>query len=500
MMKTSEKSLHSIETVRLLTLLATGVGIRLINIAQPYVDAWSWKNGTNGMIAENFYRNGFNIFYPQINWAGPAPGFIGTEFPIVPFIAASLYVPFGVQDWIGRAIAVASFALSQIFLYFLVKEYSGERRACLATAIYALAPLGIFAGRTFIPDTLSVAFSLMALYFFRRWLERPHSFVLFLFASLATALASMVKLPAILIGVPLLYMAWENYGTLLLRRRDIWAFAAISLILPIAWYSHSWIVSASYFPHQHAAETPELVDLHGYEVILQRIAVSNLTPVVTAGMLVGLFLPPLGTYRWTFHWWLAAVCFYIFIAGNLNLRHPWYQLPIVPVAAAFAGIAFAFTLDQVREITASKIIGRVAGVVLFVALGAFSFWYVKPLYFSWATPLWRAGNEVNRITPSNALVVFVDGGDASALYYARRKGWHALDASYWGNPKNSAQAISALEELRKQGASHLVFTRFTAWWLDIYKDFEKHLDTRYRRISQTNDYIIFDLSGAAPEA
>ena len=31
------------------------------------------------MIAENFYRNGFNIFNPQINWTGDAAGYIGKK-------------------------------------------------------------------------------------------------------------------------------------------------------------------------------------------------------------------------------------------------------------------------------------------------------------------------------------------------------------------------------------------------------------------------------------
>src|SRR4029453_12838696 len=51
-------------------------------------------------------------FYPQINWTGPAPGYVGTEFPLVPFLAAGLYQIFGVQDWFGRCLLVGFFAAS----------------------------------------------------------------------------------------------------------------------------------------------------------------------------------------------------------------------------------------------------------------------------------------------------------------------------------------------------------------------------------------------------
>src|SRR5919197_5276001 len=113
----------------LLTWLACGLGIRLIKISQPYVDAWSWRQADVAMIAENFYRHGFNLFYPQINWAGPAPGYVGTEFPLVPFLAAGLYQIFGVQDWIGRVLLVGFFAASVPFLYLLITQVSSAQSA-----------------------------------------------------------------------------------------------------------------------------------------------------------------------------------------------------------------------------------------------------------------------------------------------------------------------------------------------------------------------------------
>src|SRR4030095_11802561 len=108
----SEKFLRRFEVNLLFAVTLFGVLLRLIEIRQPFVDHWSWRQADVAMIAENFYRHGFNIFYPQINWAGPAPGYVGTEFPLVPFLAAGLYQIFGVQDWIGRALLVGFFAAS----------------------------------------------------------------------------------------------------------------------------------------------------------------------------------------------------------------------------------------------------------------------------------------------------------------------------------------------------------------------------------------------------
>src|ERR1043166_4778568 len=87
-----EQVLQPREIILLLALLCLGVSLRLIEISRPFVGEWSWRQADVAMIAENFYHNGFNIFYPQINWAGDYPGYVGTEFPLVPFIASLLYV------------------------------------------------------------------------------------------------------------------------------------------------------------------------------------------------------------------------------------------------------------------------------------------------------------------------------------------------------------------------------------------------------------------------
>jgi hypothetical protein len=100
------------ELLLLFAILACGLGLRLIAISQPFIDAWSWRQADVAMIAENFYRTGFHIWYPQVNWAGNAPGYVGTEFPLVSFIAALFYKVFGVQDWIGRSVSLLFYAVS----------------------------------------------------------------------------------------------------------------------------------------------------------------------------------------------------------------------------------------------------------------------------------------------------------------------------------------------------------------------------------------------------
>ena len=493
-MNSKERRIPSREIVVLAGLLVLALAVRLIKISQPYVDEWSFKQGTIAMIAENFYRNGFNIFYPQINWAGNAAGYIGTEFPLVPFLASLLYIPFGVQEWIGRSVSVTFSVLALPFFYFLVKKVSNERSAAFAGVIYAVAPLSIFASRSFISDMTSLGFSIAALYLFSEWLDRSNDRRLLLSAAAATTLAILVKAPTAIIALPLAYMAWEQYRWKFIRQPKIWVFACLSMAFPIAWYTHAYFLTMTYPPHQFmGSDGLRLEDLHFYASVGRRLVGSSLTPVVAVGTLAGLFLPPATKYGRLFYWWLVAICLFIIAAGFGN-RHPWYQLPLVPVAAAFAGRAFDFLLYRMRALTASRTAEHFGGAVLCLTLLAVSYVYVKPLYEPWATPLRKAGYQLNRITSPDALAVFVVDGDSSGIYYSRRKGWHAFDDSDWGAPLDSAQAIMELEKLRNRGATHLVFTLYTVWWLDYYNEFADYLDSYYRRVSETEDYVIFDLA------
>src|SRR5713101_3017374 len=181
------------------------VAARLIFINQPYVDYWSWRQSDVAAIARNFLQNGFRFGYPQIDWAGDAPGYVGTEFPILPFIAAVCYRFAGVHEWIGRIQAVILFAVSLPFFFLLVREIFGSTAAVWATFFYGFAPVNVFAGRSFMPDVPSLSFAIVGLYFFLRWVEQSQSASFFVAAS-AISLSFLVKITSIVIVVPLVYI------------------------------------------------------------------------------------------------------------------------------------------------------------------------------------------------------------------------------------------------------------------------------------------------------
>src|SRR6266540_2644509 len=285
------------------------IGVRLILINQPYIDHWSWRQCDVAAIARNFFETGFRFAYPQIDWAGNATGYVGTEFPILPFLAAICYKFAGIHEWIGRSQSVIFFAIWLPFFFLLVRESFGRTAAIWATFFYAFAPLNVFAGRSFLPDVPSLSLAIIGLYFFLRWL-RDRKMAAFYLAAIAISLSILIKVTSIVISAPILYLAVAEGADLgPAQPRYVWGgrgqrprlqlalFAAITLLPSTIWYWHAYQIAERFYPHHFfGAGGVRLESFSWYWDIAQQTATSSLTPVLAVMMLIGLFVAPRGRY------------------------------------------------------------------------------------------------------------------------------------------------------------------------------------------------------------
>src|SRR5436190_4353669 len=444
-------------TKLVIALWVSAVAVRLMFIDQPYVDHWSWRQCDVAAIARNFYDGGFRFAYPQIDWAGDATGYVGTEFPILPFVAAICYKFAGIHEWIGRSQAVILFAVSLPFFFLLVREIFGSTAAVWATFFFSFAPLNIFAGRSLMPDVPSLSLAIIGLYFFLRW-THDQKWTSFFAAAIAISLSILIKVTSIVIFAPLLYLPVAGIGDpgrremKLVRSRDhrsrlqLLLFIAIAIVPSAIWYWHAYQIAQRFYPHHFfGAGCVRIESLSWYWDIARQPATSGLTPVLVLIALIGLFVA--GARRkhaYLFHWWLAGMILFIVIAGYGN-RHPWYQLPLVPIAAAFAGAGCVFVGSKISSYRAAMILS----LLLASSFAMLSYLNLRPRYESSAAQLRDAGLELGKITAPDALIVAGDTGDPTIFYYAQRKGWHFLeeDGIYGGNPSDSEEAIVELEQL-----------------------------------------------------
>lgn len=483
-------------------IILGAVIVRLIHIDQPFIDRWSWRQTDVAAIARNYLETGFHFGRPQIDWAGEQPGYVGTEFPILPFVAALAYKVTGVHEWVGRLQGVCCFAVALPFFFLFVRRIFGPVAAIWAAFFYAFAPLSIVASRSFMPDMPSLSLAIIGIYFFVRWLDE-NDWPAFLASTLLISLALLIKLPNAIIGLPLLYMAqaealianrpslrsavWWRF----LARWQLWIFALIALVPSAFWYWHAQWISKTFYPyHFFGGGGFRIMPAAWYWQIARDTALSSLTPILSVLALVGVFVAPRGKYQRVFHWWLVSMLLFI-VAVGWGSRHRWYQLPLVPIAAAFAGCACQWLASQLRS---HRLI--LAGASLFFAalLAVSSYNCTRPFFRSPAAALRNLGLELKEATIPNALIIAADDGDPTAFYYAHRKGWHFPgDGVYQGNPLNSAQIISNLERLRGRGATHLVFSKGTQWWLKYYPEFAEQLAKSATLVEATPDFTIYKL-------
>jgi 4-amino-4-deoxy-L-arabinose transferase-like glycosyltransferase len=467
---------------------AIAIAVRLIAINQPFIDDWSWRQSDVAAIARNFYTNGFHFAYPQIDWAGDQPGYVGTEFPILPFIAALCYKLVGVHEWIGRSQAVILFAVSLPFFFLLVREIFGGAAACWALFFYSFAPLSVMTSRCFMPDMPSLSLAIIGLYIFWRWIDDARWTSFFTSAALIS-LSILIKAPSAVIGAPLAFLAYERFGVSAYRRTALWIFAAIALVPSAIWYWHAYQVAQKFYPyHFFGAGGVRIENFLWYARIAKVTALSSLTPLLVALALVGAFMARSTNNARVFYVWLGAMFLFVIVVGYGN-RHPWYQLPFVPVAAAFAGNACEFLAQR-------RVSKLVLIIVIVIGFGLPSFVYAKKYYRDAAFELRDAGLELKQTTDPKALIVAANYGDPTIFYYAERRGWHfrETNATYNGHPISSADAIEDLELLRRRGATHMVFYRSSFWWLDYYQEFAEHLSGSATLVEATPEFKIYQLN------
>src|SRR5439155_5383511 len=193
-----------------------------------------------------------------------------------------------------------------------------------------------------------LSLALIGLYFFLRWID---SFAkAFFFASaILISLSILVKLPSILIGAPLSYVAVAavcdrrptpgKFGGHRPPLQWLALFGIIALLPSAVWYWHAHQIAEKFYPHHFfGAGGIQIENFSWYWKIMRLTGISSLTPVLSILGILGLSVAPRGKYTRVFHWWLAATILFIIVVGYGN-RHQWYQLPLVPIAAAFAGAA-----------------------------------------------------------------------------------------------------------------------------------------------------------------
>jgi hypothetical protein len=443
-----------------LSIFALAAAYRLYRIDTPLLDAHSWRQITNADIARHFALGSLNLFSPRVSWGG-LNGEVGMEFPLLQWITGIVW-RFATEEPISaRAVAIAFSIAAVIWIYYLGTRLFGKPAGRAAAFLLAVSPGVIYFGHTFLSDTPMFAFLVGSVLAWDRYFDRPTA-KRAAAAAVLTALAPLVKLPAILVLAPIAGLAWAREGLNSLRDRRLIIGIGLAVLTVVAWYWYADRIylrtgltqavfrpSGTYPPEiapgvvfqsvSHWATRERLFALDFWEGMLDRFWDLHLTPFGFIGAMIGMAMAWRHPRAAAPALWAVAGIALIVVSAEGQYWHQFHQLPVVPPFALFFGIAAAPLFDgaALRKFLALP----VGPLVVAGALGLAS--YQSFVRSGVIEHLYRPdnlqlrflddGNVLQGLIPPDAMMMTVDydrGGVNSPmlLYHARRQGW-SFDAA-----------------------------------------------------------------------
>ena len=439
------KAQKLVESYPISFLLSLAFCLRIYNVQSPILGVHSWRQADTAAMARNFYENGYNFFYPQIDWGGNLTGYCQTEFPIYSFFIAILYKFFGVHESIGRLVSISFSLVAIYFLYKLCLEITGNKKlAFWSSFFYTIIPTNIYYSRTFQPESLVLMSAISGTYFFCKWIKSDQKKYFFI-SSLLICLACLVKVvPAFYLFLPLTYLAWQKFKYKMFSNLNLYLYASIIIIPTFAWYFHSYQVANEYglsfgFGSERFGWNFQRLGVT-FEQIIYFIAVRHLLILGFIAMIFGIFCKREKEEEIFFDLLFVSNILYILIFANLNSFHEYYQLCFLIPASIYMGKAFTrFAYSRVWI----NII-----LVVFVLAGSlfYSIEYMAKENSS-GSELFELAQIIKQNVPKDSLIVATTGNDPTLLYLSDRKGWI---------PSPNSINQTYLSERAREGAKYLV--------------------------------------------
>jgi 4-amino-4-deoxy-L-arabinose transferase-like glycosyltransferase len=479
----------------ILYILFLALLLRLFHITFP-VSGWhSWRQSDTAAITRNFYDNGYKLLYPQVDWGGATPGYVESEFQIYPFIVSLLYALFGVNDMWGRILSVI-FSLFTIYaLYLLVRKIISERTAIWSALIYSILPLNIYYSRAFMPESAMLMCSVFGIYYFYKWFSEEK--IKFLYVSaIFIALAVLIKLPCLYLGLPLFYLAYKKYKFHLFAKYSLWLYALIIFFPSFLWYYHAHQLflnggvsfSIWNFGEDKWGTFSFLLKPSFYnDIFFKSIAERHLLYPGFILFIWGLFIKRTNEDERIFDLWLIAVIVFILLVSQGNLMQEYYQLPITLPAVVYIGKVLSkyVQFDKLKD-TFSLHKFQVS-IVLLCLLLIPVLSYLRYANFmrseGYDSALFKLTNDVKSVTGSSDLIITASDNNPVYLYLSHRKGWTAV-----------TEQLDTLfvNKKRLQGAQWLIGEK-TAFSSERSKQNLRDILKTYKIIENNNSYFIVRL-------
>jgi len=126
------------------------------------------------------------------------------QMPLIPWVILILWKLFGIKLWLARLQIVIFSVLTIPFIYLLTKRLTNnEYLSMLSSFLYTIMPISVFFGRNIQPESPALFFSMFAIYFYLKWLDRFERKDCILF-SIGLGFVGLYKYTFLIILIPML--------------------------------------------------------------------------------------------------------------------------------------------------------------------------------------------------------------------------------------------------------------------------------------------------------
>lgn len=490
----------------LLIILLVAFVVRLYKINEPLADWHSWRQADTSAVTRNFVRHGINILYPvyddlsNIASGKDNPnGYRYVEFPLYNAFA-TIIDKLAIGDTVefsGRFASILASLGTIAFLFLLMRKHLGRIHAICGSSFFALIPYSIFYSRVILPEPFLVFTSTGMIYFFDQMIEKMVNgqllmvnwkgkikFIALLLSSLLfTASSLLVKPYAAFLFLPMVYLWFRKIKITPLSIIGLLGYWVIGL-LPFVWWrwwvghfpegipAYAWLLNGDGIRFKGAFFQWIFADRIG-RLILGYWGITILVAGIVAGRRKA--------EGWLFHLWGVTILLYLFVFATGNVRHDYYQAITIPIICIFLAKGMVFLYEATRERGNKWItIPTFAVVVVFSLM--FGWYHIRDFYNINHREIVEAGAALDRIAPSEALVIAPYNGDTAFLYQTGRAGWPIMQRS--------------VEDMIKMGAHYYVSVDADQLTKELYRDatIEDPLLRKYKLVSEKDSpFVIIQL-------
>lgn len=460
-------------------IVILGFFARLYKIDNPVADWHSWRQADTASVTRLYVADGIDFFHPRYHdissvasgYQNPQ-GWRFVEFPIFNAIHAWFAENFpqlSLEIW-GRLIAISSSIGSIFFIYLLGKRFLGRVGGILSAFFFAFLPFNIYFSRVILPEPFAVFLGLMAIWFFVRWIDDKGDLNLLL-SGIFFALGLLIKPFVIFYGVPMFYLAFSKFGVKALSHPRLWMFA-ISVFIPFfAWraWMNQYPQGIPFWSWAFNGDGIRFRPSFWRWIFGERLGVLILGTWGLIPFVFGILSKTKNRFAWFPHSFALGMFFYVSTFATASVRHDYYQTFVIPAVALLLAHG-SLTLWNTRAF--NRIAARFLLVVSILFAISFSWFEIREFYKINHPEILRAGEAVDRILPSDALVIAPYNGDTAFLYQTKRRGWPYV-------------TLPIEEMIKRLGSQYFVSVNFDKQTQEIME--------KYEVLEKTNEFVIVKL-------